>query len=280
MGISRLIGVDESGADPNALAATINYSLPFAYVLYQRAKDILQQRWWSKLLIGYLVLSAFCIFLTGSRAGAISIVVCTFFIWLRMQHKFRWLFIFIILAIISWNILPYEKKIRLETIWNPDIVMEGIEGEKFMESAKISAQGRSEGFWDGVHLFLKSPILGFGAGNFIIARQQIRKIPLELQPHNLYGQLLGELGGLGVIAFCFLIYKIISLNLSVLRAKVPHLSPIAWASLTVILLLLLNGFAGHNLYRYNWLWIAAFSSILFRLIQNRRSEQNQLAPSS
>jgi O-antigen ligase len=265
MGVSRLIGIDQSGAEPNAFASTINYSLPFAYVLYLRYKEDLSRLWRKRVIVAYVLLSIICIFLTGSRAGVVILVLFTIFVWLHSPNKIRWLFVFILASVATWHLLPYEKKIRLETIWNENVIMEGEEGEKFMKSAQESTHGRTEGFWDGVRLLQRHPITGAGAGNFSKARQLVREKPLEeeLEAHNLYGQLMGELGGIGIISFIFFIFSIIRLNITVIANKVSGLSPIAWACIITIVLLMINGMAGHNLYRYNWLWIAAFSSIQY-----------------
>lgn len=265
MGVSRMIGVDQSGADPNALAATINYSLPFAYALFLRYKDDLNYLWHKRVLVAYVLLSTLCIFLTGSRAGAVIFVFFAVFVWLYSPHKVRWLLVLTFAAVIIWQLLPYEKKIRLESIWNEDVVMEGVEGEKIMRSAKESTNGRTEGLWDGIQLLQRHPLTGAGAGNFSKARQLVREIPLgsELQAHNLYGQLMGELGVFGIVSFLVFLISIIKLNVAVIRNKCSEMHPIAWACIITIVLLLINGMAGHNLYRYTWLWVAAFSSIQY-----------------
>lgn len=268
MGVSRLIGHDQSGAEPNAMAATINYSLPFAYILYLRFKDEVARLRQKRILVAYIIVSVTCIFMTGSRTGAVSLLFLAILLWFNVEHKVRWLFVFVTTALLIWNLLPYEKRVRLESIWDEDVQMEGAEGDKFMRSAKASTEGRKEGFWDGVHLLQAHPLTGAGAGNFANARQLVREIPLEqeLQAHNLYGQLMGELGGFGVVAFISLLFSIIKMDLLVIRRKAQGLSPIAWACLASVPLLLINGLAAHNLYRYNWLWISAFSSVIYWLI--------------
>jgi len=277
MGVKRLIGHDQSGADPNALASTINYSLSFAYVLYTRFKDELGRARQKKILVGYMLVSILCIFMTGSRTGAVTLFVLAVLLWFNVQYKVRWLFAFVVLTALIWNLLPYEKRIRLETLWNEDVEMEGIEGAKFMQATQKSTEGRKEGFWDGVRLLRAYPMTGAGAGNFANARQRVRDVPLEqeLQAHNLYGQLMGELGGFGIVAFLSLLFSILRMNLLVIRERAEGLYPVAWACLISLLLLLINGLAGHNLYRYNWLWIAAFSSIQFWIVQQRHEASKE-----
>ena len=36
-----------------------------------------------------------------------------------------------------------------------------------------------------------------------------------------------------------------------------------------VLLLLFTGMAGHNLYRYNWVWLAAFQAIALHCVRAR-----------
>ena len=36
-----------------------------------------------------------------------------------------------------------------------------------------------------------------------------------------------------------------------------------------VLLLMFTGWAGHNLYRYNWVWLAAFQAIALHCVRTR-----------
>src|SRR5208337_4414069 len=112
--------------------------------------------------LGYLaygLLSAVCIVLTGSRSGFVTLVL--FLVlesWSFIRKSKRTLTILIILpivAVLAWQLMPGEKKHRIETIWDSGAGP---------ENAEASAQGRIEGLKAGFRMFLANPLTGAGAG--------------------------------------------------------------------------------------------------------------------
>src|SRR5205085_9754876 len=107
--------------------------------------------------------------------------------------------------------------------------------------------------------------IGHGPGSFAYATGR------EGGAHNLYGQTLSEVGALGALALvglvvCFLLNWRETRRLyretpwlwpheGMPRDLAYHVSRSVGIS---VLLLLLLGWAGHNLYRYNCQWLAAF----------------------
>jgi hypothetical protein len=87
---------------------------------------------------------------------------------------------------------------------------------------------------------------------------------------------MGETGLLGIMSFGFVLLCI-TWNYVRFRGIVRrhpewdagYLSDVAWASFAGILLLLLGGWAGHNLWRWNWLWYGAFMVICRDLAERR-----------
>ncbi|NWF57402.1 MAG: O-antigen ligase family protein [Syntrophaceae bacterium] len=253
MGIPRLIGIDKTYSDPNTFAATIVYSLPFAWALWksESSKRI------RKGLVLYGAMSIVAILLTGSRSGFVSLALLGIITWLRGRKKVLGLMALIILAVFSWQLLPQDLKLRYLTIHDKSI----------NPSATESAQGRIEGLKNGFKLWVKSPLYGWGAGNF---RYAVEKIGVydRMQAHNLYGQLAGDLGMFGMMAFlaiCLALYrtqrKILKTSIA-LKKQAPaensqFIREISIACLSILLLLLFNGNFGHNLYRYTWLVIGA-----------------------
>ena len=87
-------------------------------------------------------------------------------------------------------------------------------------------------------------------------------------PHNLYGQVLSETGLLGTAAFLAILLCFWRNWREAQRLYRDHADwprDLAWhtcraTGLAVILLLFL-GLAGHNLYRYMWIWLAAFQAV-------------------
>jgi len=99
-------------------------------------------------------------------------------------------------------------------------------------------------FWGvAVTLFLRSPVIGVGYGNF----RDLYSLPGiasgVFDVHNLYLQLLSETGLIGFIAFCGLIVLVIGRCLRNLRLRNHDLRTIVnFAALGAVVALLLHGF--------------------------------------
>jgi O-antigen ligase len=266
MGISRLIGIDKTYNDPNTFAATIVYSLPFAWALWKCEKT----KWINRGLVGYGSMCVVAIMFTGSRSGMISFLFFLCLVWMKRQKKLFAL-VLVLLGLLSiWQFVPDEYKMRYFTILDDSI----------SASATESAQGRIEGLKNGFKLFANSPIWGWGAGNFIYAVETIGVFN-RLQSHNLYGQLAAELGLLGMLPFsalCWLIYRTnrkiqrvsASLRKSGFEKKINFIAGVGSACQNTMLLLLFEGNFGHNLYRYTWLLIGAILVLGRSLIRRRQ----------
>jgi len=141
------------------------------------------------------------------------------------------------------------------------------------KSAMESAQGRINGLVDGLALFGERPLLGWGPGNFVPAKHAVGlRLGDERRAHNLFGEVLGELGLAGIIILIYMGVAIYRCNSAILtmrkRAVANDLQPkkdlfvnIAWACNANLLLLFLLGNFGHNLYRYNWVVLCAISDL-------------------
>ena len=90
--------------------------------------------------------------------------------------------------------------------------------------------------------------------------------------------MLGELGTLGALAFAAVVWAFIANNRQL--ARLCRADPLLAGtfparvvrSITVaVMLLLLMGFAGHNLFRYTWIWYGAFQAIALRLRSRGRA---------
>lgn len=281
MGVHRLCGIESTYGGPNALAMSVDVSLPLAMFLWRHLPTIVDS-WpsvWKKRfragLIMYAVIAISSVILTNSRSGLLGLLL-----FVTMQvfggkgffRKIKYLISGILLVMFVWIVIPDENKGRFQTIWSP---------ESGPANAEESAQGRVEGFKVGMEMFSRYPVSGVGFQNFLIYRKQ-KVDGIYLESHNLEGQILGELGAVGGIAFILMIgatfgncrkirYYLVQSD-GVLALILPDLAKGISQSLWIIIFL---GTFGHNLYRYNWLWLAAFSVHALRFtqehIQNRRS---------
>lgn len=275
MGVSRLIGIEDTFGGPNALAMSVVVSLPFAALLWKN-RTLISNTWpvfWQKKLrFGLLIYGALAvtsIILTNSRSGMAGFVVFVTIIGLSSKgfgKKIKFSIVGVIILAVLWTLMPDENKGRFRTIWAP---------EEGPANAQESAEGRVAGYKAGMEMFRRFPFTGVGVGNFVAYR--VPNIDGEpLQAHNLAGQLLGETGWLGGVTFLMVLGStIVNCRKIIKYARyrsdpvTSFLADLAKACLISLTLLIFLGMFGHNLYRFNWLWIAAFSSLALRFIHER-----------
>jgi O-antigen ligase len=148
--------------------------------------------------------------------------------------------------------------------------------------AAESARGRLDGFINGLKMFTDRPLLGYGLGNFGVATGMVYRSGW-LQAHSLPGQMLGEIGLLGSIAFIVWLYNVFRTLSQVLRRAGPKskegrfMISLATSLKVQLFCLLFMGLGGHNLYRYNWFIISAVAVIMLRYIDRQEQTDKSAA---
>ena len=276
MGVWRLIGIEETLGGPNALANSIVLSLPFALFLWTVRKEFTFS--WPQFLktlfpllpVLYSILALTSLILTNSRTGMLSLILFVVLVglfWFKgISKKVLSVFLGILLLLTIWTVMPSEHKDRFRTIWNP---------EAGPISAHFSAKGRIEGLKAGLTMFERYPITGVGVGNFVEYRAAYID-NVKLEAHSLYGQILGETGFIGFLCFFAMVFV---LFIDIRKVKViaksysdPTLGVLSWLALACrdsLILLFFTGLFGHNLVRFNWLFIAALSSLALVFAKQR-----------
>jgi hypothetical protein len=257
MGISRMVGIDTTAGDPNAFAGTIAFSLPFLFALLKTEK----LRLFKCGYYAYIALAVSCVVLTGSRTGAVLVVL---FLVTEVINKRK----FVLIALSSvflfgtWYFMPQEKQDRIESIWNT---------EKGPQNARTSALGRVEGLKSGLRVFWQNPFIGIGPGkeNFIAYRVR-NDDGVPFQTHSLAGEVMAELGAIGGLLFVMQIVtawslcrKLRHLWLSYPGSMDAFLPAVGRACAQLLLLLLVAGLAGHDMYRPQWLWAGAWALLAY-----------------
>ncbi len=262
MGTWRMAGINTSNSHPNAFAATVLYSLPMVYPLWCECRA----RWQRCALIGYVVLAVACILLTGSRTGFTGLVFLVGIAVLASRHRLKIALVLALAAPIVWGILPEDRQNRYLTL---------VDSSYGPANAQASAEGRLRGWYSGVQMWRNYPLTGIGPGEFL------HESTTGEQAHVLYGQLLGEMGTLGAMAFACVLLAFLANALATRRTvrETPELqrtfpTRLARAVSVTVLLLLVMGLGGHNLYRYTWLWYGAFQSIAIYCLQQRADALN------
>lgn len=264
MGIRRMIGVDVTFSDPNAFATTLLYSLPFLVPFWlERPRRVPRL-----LIVGYALAALGCILLTGSRAGFMGVSLLVFLlVFGAAKRKGQALAIMAGVAVVGFLVLsvalPEELQNRYLTL---------VDSSKGPENANVSASGRLDGFVYGLEVWQRSPLFGHGPASFAYSTGR------GGQAHNLYGQVLSEMGLLGGVALLAMVVCFFA-NWAEARRRAlgdpltPVSSNLAYqvsraVGINVVLLLVM-GWAGHNLLRYNWQWFAAFSAIALHCLRVR-----------
>ncbi len=258
MGIARMVGVDDTLGDPNSFGASIVFALPIVVAIWRSGLGGLRGRW---LLLGYVGLSSLCILLTGSRSSLLGLLVWFCLIIWGTRYRFLALGSFAVAAPLAFFALPESLQTRFETIINPEVGP---------ANAKESSEGRIQGLLNGLTLLQANPLNGVGPG----AWRPATGSPIE--SHNLFGQLMGELGFAGIFSFLTLLacYWINFRAMKRLRQQFPEwendlLFTLPSAIAVGIFLLLFMGNFGHNLFRFTWLWYGGFL-IIARYCAERR----------
>ncbi len=247
MGIARMIGVDETLGDPNSFGASIVFALPIVIAIW---KTEIGGRFGRLCLLGYVGLSGLCVLLTGSRSSLIGLMVWFMIVIWRTRYRFVAFASFTALAPLAFVALPESLQTRFETIIDQDVGP---------ANARESGEGRIEGFFTGFKLWAANPLSGIGPGAWRPATHS------KIESHNLYGQLMGELGTLGVVSFLALLICFWSNLRAVkrLRQQYPEWQNDLFFTLPAavgmgVFLLLFMGNFGHNLFRFTWLWYGGF----------------------
>jgi hypothetical protein len=268
MGMVRMMGVDEIGGDPNYFSQTIYLSLPIWWAVF-KTKQTKKKK---VFLFSYLILALTCIVLTGSRGGYIGILI--FLVFLLVENKgFKLIFSAILittLLLVTWQVMPPDKKIRFETLFNADAGP---------ANAHESAEGRITGMKAGLAIFKQRPMIGCGPGGDNFIQYRIRYYDdIPFQAHSLIGQLFGELGLIGAFFFIGPILTLIIfyfLNLRAIKtgcnnSNLPKYNDVAIRGLV---LLLWGGCTGHNMYRVHWLIFYAIMQLTTLFISQNAEKQ-------
>ena len=259
-GITRLWPVGHA-YDCNDLAGLIVCSLPLVWVLWHAWSG-----WrWRALLCGYVGLAGYCVLLTGSRMGFIGMVLAGLLAAWASPRRWRTMPVFLVLLAALWMVLPEDRQDRIMTLFDPS------RGPK---SATGSAGNfRYAGLEQALPLFAQRPGLGFGPLSFGVVSGK------GLMPHNLYGQLLAELGIAGAVAFGLIVWGV-ARNTSearrLMRSWGPFADPlpghVALAAAAAYVLLLIMAWGFNFLFWYVWLWFGGFQVVALHCLQEQAAQ--------
>jgi|GEM_PF-2501204 len=267
MGMSRMIGFDITYGQSNSFSSTLALSYPMLWVLFKTDFISKKVRY---LLYGYVPLSLFCLFQTGSRSGLVQCFVFFFLVFGKSKRKFMYIFIAGVLIFGVWNIVPQTMHDRYYSLIDPSVAPNA-------KSAQESAEGRVLGFKQGIKVWQEHPLLGVGPNNLIFTWPPGVR---GLQSHNLVAQLLSDTGLLGTIPFVLLFSLCYfrsgwlaksGRNLAERYSSYPELHReeqvmdfISKAGIGIkqlIVVLFVAGLTGHNMMRYTWVYVVYLTAV-------------------
>jgi hypothetical protein len=280
--VVRLVGIESSYGGPNWFAVSIVLSMPIGYFLWCVRKELCL-RWpptlkklFAPCLGVYFILSTSAVILTNSRSGMVSFLLFILLLVLRgegLGKKVAYCVLSCFILGVIWYTVPEMSKGRFLTIIRPETGPKG---------SYDSAMGRIEGLKAGLVFFERFPITGIGVGNFILYRAKNFDGVTE-EAHSLVGQVLGETGLIGFGTFCLFVGTIL-VNCRRIRRLSRNrgdetegaLSKLGSAMRDVVILLFFEGIFNHNMLRYNWVWIAAFSQLGLSFMKKHVEDRNEI----
>jgi hypothetical protein len=199
---NRLAGGPHDVINPNELGFVIVTIIPFLHYF------LLPRGFFKK--ITYVVLMAallYALILTMSRGAFLALLVVGYFVFRDSKHKLILLIVALLIATGGWTLMSSVQKDRYLSLIG--------QGE---EQSSRTAEGRLTGMLKEFELGLRRPIFGHGLGttpeakyNFTGKRQA---------SHNLYAELLIEIGFIGMVIFFRILQKVYK-NFKKLRSSIP-----------------------------------------------------------
>lgn len=270
-GIIRMCGAwsARSLGAPNGYAYLCLFVLPLSYCLFQMSPN----RRTKLLLVGIAALSLLSILYSGTRGAMYTAAGYGIFLGIRSAFRLQ-AAIMVLLAVLMVAMLPEKVVQRYFTNpWSTETTTEG----KFDKIARRSGESRLEGLLDGVELGNRRPLLGYGPNSSPTARLTVRDMHnKEIGLHNLYGQVIGELGWGGFAIWLCLIGGAVR---GLLRLRIPmdsggddferRATALRQGYLHCFGVMLVFGLGAHSLYDYKWLMLLGLQVVLTSIVTAR-----------
>lgn len=236
----------ESSADPNHTAAGLLLGLSFIInilIFRRRIISLINLFYFFSILI-----IIFAIILTGSRAGLLGAATVIFISLFYGKHKTKYLISGILILLFSIGSILYIRK---------EISQDLKKRYEIYEITSSGGAGRLQIWLNGIEIWEKKPIWGHGMGTF--GELHLVNAGIWKVAHNIYLQILVELGLVGFILLLIIIWSLLNY-----REKCDSYIRIGSQS-ALIGILVVSFFLGTL--NYDYLWSAIFLSIASRNIQ-------------
>lgn len=255
-GIMRLHGSVPIYGHPNSFSGMAVGCLPFIYYLYPVVSRVL--KWF---LLALLVCCFVVILFTGSRTGYVATMGLGVVFFLKSQGKARWRYL-VLAVLVCLGFVVFAPKAYVER-FDSIFTLQDKEG--------ASTETRVQIIKDAVNVYFKYP-LGVGVGAFPLVRKEM--FGRSQDTHNLYLELLTNLGPLGLIAFFILIHRILRTNIAI-QKKLKLLDfedklivlAFSKAIVAFVYARLFLGLFGMDTYEIYWWFTAGVTISLWSIVQ-------------
>lgn len=185
---NRLSGSPADVINPNELGFVIVTVIPFLHYLLWTG------RW--KLKVIYLVLMPlllYALILTMSRGAFLALMIVGFFIFKESRHKTALVGVAVMAIVAAFSVMTPVQKERYLSIIDRDV------------EGGASAEGRIQGMIREFRLGLSRPVVGHGLGT--TGEAKAHKLGRRQASHNLYAELLVEIGVIGFSIFMAFLFR-------------------------------------------------------------------------
>ena len=266
--VQRMAGVSLTYNNPNDLAMQLCLVLPVLFALF-----LTERKWWHRLLlIGSLMTILLAIVLTGSRGGLLQLAALLGIVVLQSSQRRVLIPALLVLGI---GILLFSPASLIQRYSSLGTILSS------PKEADPAAEGRLAGWNIAWQIFQDRPILGVGAGNFPRAFERVysyKGTQRWAQAHNLPGQVIGELGLVGAIAFTVYVFVVWRDSVLLLKDLGPPngtpdlLGATAHSVPWMLVALLAGGLSNHLMYFIQWYIAGACVVVAKRLAKQRAGE--------
>lgn len=267
-GIPRLRGSTAMFGHPNSYSGFAVGCLPFCIFLLAAVKSNLLRLG----LLALLFCSLIIIMSTGSRTGYVAVLLGALYFFMKLKKgKIKIILLAVVALSLSINFIPEAYKERFNSIFT---------GE---EKEGRSSEKRLEIIEDALAVYSHYP-MGVGVASFTKVREQM--FARNQDTHNLYLEILTNIGPVGLVLFIVFIKNIITLNnKNCSRIKTQPYLPNSDAKLMNNLCLAINGFIflrlllglfGMDMYEIYW-WMALGFTLAINKLLILQDAQDQLA---
>ncbi len=186
----RLSGAPADVINPNELGFVIVTAIPFLHYL------LWPLGWKSKALyLSLMPALLYALLLTMSRGAFLALLVVAFFVFKESRHKMFLVFVGVFAVVAAFSVMTPVQKDRYLSLIDQENTAGG-----------ASVEGRLSGMIGEIKLGLTRPVVGHGLGTTSEAKWH--KWGSTKVSHNLYAELLIELGIIGAILFIRFLYFI------------------------------------------------------------------------